>query len=108
MRDQEASRGVAALSRRRFAGTVVAAAAIAILPDATGGEKSGKIQGLEKDSASRPEDLSVADWDEVRARYSELLRVYGERLSAEEKQHALRILTTNQHMLASIRSFVVQ
>jgi hypothetical protein len=107
MRDQEISRNIAAFSRRRFAGTIVAAAAIALLPDATAGE-NGNIQGQEKDPGSRPEDLSVADWDEVRARYSELLRVYGERLSAEEKQHAVRILTTNQHMLASIRSFVVQ
>jgi hypothetical protein len=107
MHDQESPDNVAALSRRRFAGGAIAAAAVALLPAAAVGD-DGKVQDLRTDLGPKPEDLSVADWDEVRARYSELLRVYGERLSAEEKRRTVRILTTNQRMLASIRSFVVQ
>jgi hypothetical protein len=34
--------------------------------------------------------------------------VYGKRLSVDEKQRLKVILTTNQHMLVSIRSFEVQ
>jgi hypothetical protein len=83
-------------SRRQFAGTVLAAAAMSFLP--------ATVEAQE----ARPDGLSAADWDEVQARYANLLRVYGERLSASEKQHAKRILITNQHMLASIRSFAVE
>ncbi len=93
------------LSRRSFARNTIGAAALALLPatEATAQSKasSTKLEG-------KPDDLSDADWAEVQAKYSNLLRVYGERLSQEEKGRLLRILTTNEHMLASIRKFVVQ
>jgi len=60
------------------------------------------------DVAAKPEDFSDQDWDEIQARYKNLLRVYGSRLSPSEKQHLLHVLITNQYMLKSIRSFVVQ
>jgi hypothetical protein len=107
MRDQGSSGNVALPSRRKFAGSVIAAATITLLP-AAAARGNEKTVGAGADPELRPEGLSVADWDEVRARYSNLLRVYGEKLSSEEKQRAKRILTTNQHMLASIRSFAVQ
>lgn len=96
----------ASLSRRLFGKNVVATAAVALLPTVAAAETSGvspvKHLGL------KPEGLSAADWDEVYARYSNLLRVYGKGLSSEEKHRLIVILTTNQHMLVSIRSFVVQ
>jgi hypothetical protein len=107
MHDQEFSDHVAALSRRRFAGGAIAAAAAALLPAAAVAD-NGKVQDSGTDPGPMPEGFSVADWDEVRTRYSNLLRVYGKRLSLEEKRRAVRILTTNQRMLASIRLFVVQ
>ena len=97
----------AALSRRSFAGGAVAAAAAALIP-AAAAQKTEKPAAMETDLGVKPEGLSDADWDEVRARYANLLRVYGERLSADEKRRAVKILTTNQHMLASIRLFVTQ
>jgi hypothetical protein len=98
---------VATPSRRGFAGGILAASVAALLPNIAEGSWD-KPQNSAVELGPRPEDLSVADWDEVHARYSNLLRVYGERLSLDEKQRAARVLTTNQHMLASIRTFIVQ
>ncbi len=56
----------------------------------------------------KPPDLSLADWAEVRAKYENILRVYGSRLTPDEKRRAITVLTTHQHMLASIRTFAVQ
>jgi len=92
------------MSRRLFTQRTVSAAAISVF-------SVSPIKAEEKlsvDFAHKPDGLSVADWDEVQARYRNLLRVYGERLSATERKSIVRILTTNQFMLASIRSFVVQ
>ena len=97
----------AAVSRRRFAGSALVAAGVALFPEMAAGENGEALAPI-VDPGPKPEDLSAADWEEVRARYSNLLRVYGGRLSLEEKRHAVRILITNQHMLASIRSFIVQ
>jgi hypothetical protein len=107
MRNREFSADKAAYSRRGFAGGVLAASVTALLPSAAPGA-SEKPLNSGTALGPRPEDLSVADWDEVHARYSNLLRLYGERLSPDEKRHTARILTTNQRMLASIRSFIVQ
>jgi hypothetical protein len=97
----------ASLSRRYFARNVVATAAITLIPIvATDAEKVTSTSPA--NLGPRPEGLSVADWDEVHAKYKNLLRVYGDRLSSAEKHTLVNILTTNQRMLASIRSFVVQ
>jgi hypothetical protein len=95
------------LSRRNFARKTIGIAAIALLPiaDPTTGEA---LQSSAVNLPDKPQDLSDADWGEVQARYSNLLRVYGARLSQEEKRRLVNILTTNQHMLASIRKFIVQ
>jgi hypothetical protein len=95
------------LSRRFFGKNVFAMAAAAVLPTAAVAEASSvpvSVQHL----GLKPEGLSTADWDEVYAKYLNLLRVYGKRLSAEDKHRLIRILTTNQQMLVSIRSFEVQ
>ena len=107
MPDQRLTENVEAVSRRSFAGAVLGAAAIALLPAGAAGE-SKDVPVPEADLGVRPEGLSASDWDEVRSRYSNLLRVYGTRLSPAERRRTAHILTTNQYMLASIRSFVVQ
>ena len=66
------------------------------------------VEAVPAGIGAKPEDLSAADWGQVRARYANVLRVYGERLSAGERERILRILTTNQRMLASIRTFDVE
>jgi hypothetical protein len=107
MNKEVLSDNAALVSRRYFARNVVATAAVSLIPSvATSAEK------ITPSSSSPlgpiPEGLSEADWDEVYAKYKNLLRVYGERLSSGEKHTLVNILTTNQHMLASIRSFAVQ
>jgi hypothetical protein len=115
MKDQGFLDNVAAPNRRQFAGSLVAAATSLLLPAAAAAADKAPDNTKAEDSAIdpelrrlRPEGFSDADWNEVQARYSNLLRVYGERLSSEEKRRTVRILITNQHMLVSVRSFVVQ
>ena len=95
------------VSRRRFATGFAAAAALTLVP-AEASAEGGKIPAAGGALGSKPEDLSTADWDEVHARYANLLHVYGTRLTEAEKHRAGLILTTNQHMLASIWAFEVQ
>lgn len=109
--------GRVATSRRDFARNAVASVAIVLLPakPVAAGE-SERISAPDSpaedssalDSKLRPKSLSVADWEEVQARYRNLLRIYGQRISPAEKDRVFSILTVNQHMLASIRSFQLQ
>jgi hypothetical protein len=87
------------LSRRTFA-SLATGALLQGTQIATGAEPT--------DIGTKPPDLSLADWGEVRAKYANVLRVYGPRLTPDEKRRAVTILTQHQHMLASIRTFVVQ
>jgi hypothetical protein len=107
MRPQGSAQNPGSFSRRVFAGAALASAATVILPAAAAGEDPAPLEPS-PELGTKPEDLSAADWEEVQARYANLLRVYGDRLSIEQKHRAASILTTNQHMLASIRTFVVQ
>jgi hypothetical protein len=95
------------LSRRRFGKRVFATTAAALLPTAAVAKMSA-VPTSSVDLGIKPEGLTAAEWDEVRAKFANLLRVYGKRLSAEDKHRLIRILTTNQQMLVSIRSFEVQ
>jgi hypothetical protein len=87
-------------SRRKFA-SFAAGALLQSTPLAAGAAPANSL-------GPKPPDLSVANWEEVGAKYANVLRVYGERLSPDEKLRAVTILTRHQHMLASIRTFVVQ
>lgn len=107
MDTQKFSNKIESLSRRHFAKDAAAVAAITLLP-AVRGVAEQTAPSIEETLGPRPEGLSATDWDEVHAKYSNLLRVYNERLSADEKHRLVNILTANQHMLASIRSFEVQ
>ena len=93
------------INRRSFARRFVATTAIVLIPTPSPAEKVTTPSAA--NIGPKPEGLSEADWDEVQAKYTNLLRVYGARLSAEEKHSLVNILTTNQHMLVSIRSFSV-
>jgi hypothetical protein len=86
------------VSRRAFATNTLAAAVITLT----------SVASAQPAERPRPDDLSAPDWAEVQSRSANLLRVYGERLSPHEKERILDILTTNQRMLVSIRSFIVQ
>jgi hypothetical protein len=107
MDSRDSLRNVESVSRRRFAVSGITVAAVSLMPATAVGEDE-RTSAPRTVLGVRPEGLSAADWDEVRAKYSNLLRVYEKRLSVEEKERLVRILTTNQHMLASIRSFEVQ
>lgn len=99
------------INRRRFASTLAASTALSLLPaTALADSRNVSIAGDDHTLAlgAKPEDLSEFDWAEVRARYANVLRVYGSRLSAEERHRIVGILKTNQHMLASIRAFDLQ
>ena len=95
------------VSRRHFTRDIVATAAISLMPHGVIAAER-KTPAVLVEMGPRPEGFSATDWDEVRAKYLNLLRVYEDRLSAEEKHSLVNILTTNQHMLISIRSFEVQ
>jgi hypothetical protein len=92
---------VTTISRRRFAQNIASAVMISAV---TARAEDNTPPNLGK----KPDDLSAEDWSEVQARYKNLLRVYGERLSSKEKQKTVQILISNQHMLAAVRTFVVQ
>jgi tRNA A37 N6-isopentenylltransferase MiaA len=95
------------LSRRLFGKNVLATTAATLLPTAPVA-KTSTVPASEQHLGLKPEELSAADWDDVHAKYLNLLRVYGKRLSSEDRRRLIRILTTNQQMLVSIRSFEVQ
>lgn len=71
----------------------------ASVQDAKSGEKSG-----DKNSSG----LTPEQAQEVDARLANIIGKYGNRLSTEQRQHLRRILTYNERMLASIRSFSLQ
>lgn len=93
------------ISRREVARKIVVAAAIGVVP---GGAAAAASITDAVNLGPKPKGLSAPDWNEVHAKFSDLLRNYGDRLSSHEKHILVNVLTTNQHMLASIRSFEVQ
>jgi hypothetical protein len=93
---------VAHFSRRTFA-SLAAGALLQSTELAVAAEPAGPAE-----IGPKPPDLSLADWAEVQAKYANIVRVYGSRLTPDEKRRTITILTRHQHMLASIRTFVVQ
>ena len=105
MKNEVSFGGGGPLSRREVARKIVAAVAIAAVP---GGTAAAETVADAVNLGPKPEGLSAADWNDVHSKFSDLLRDYGDRLSSDEKHILVNVLTTNQHMLASIRSFEVQ
>jgi hypothetical protein len=92
------------ISRRLFTQKFLSVAAMGVLPSTAVNAKSAPAIGV----TGKPNGFSDQDWDELQERYKNLLRVYASRLSPSERHHVLQVLITNQYMLKSIRSFVVQ
>ena len=78
------------ISRRRFG--VSAALAGGLFSTAAQGQRQG-VQ------------LSQPETAEVEARYNEVMRKYGSRLSDDQKQRIRGILTANERMMSHIREF---
>lgn len=89
------------LSRRNFArGVVTGTLAVA-----------GAKPVISRDQQQQsPEDtgLSPNQTQEIDARFNEVIRRYGDRLSDEQRRRVRRILMQNERMLAPIRDFEVK
>src|ERR1700730_15494985 len=86
------SRGV---SRRRFGRRAALAAAAGIL------SSPALIAQRKATSASLP----PADEDAVTAKYANVIRMYGDRLSPSQRRRARETLVQHQHMLMRVREF---
>lgn len=94
------------ISRRRFNFEAAAIAATS-LSSATGALGAG---GDQDRPGSSPEnatnlDLTAEQAREVDAKFSNVIKDFGDRLSNEQRQRLRRILVYNEKMLASIRAF---
>ena len=78
------------ISRRRFG--VSAALAGGLFSTTAQGQRQGA-------------QLSQPETAEVDARYNEVMRKYGSRLSDDQKQRIRGILTANERMMSHIREF---
>ena len=103
---EEIAQNISRLNRRSFAlrATSIAAATLLTVPP---GSLAQTEPAAAEDFGPKPKDLSEADWDEVHAKYANLMRVYSHRLSTEDRHRARTTLIVHQHMLASIRKFQV-
>jgi hypothetical protein len=69
--------------------------------------------GASKDAAAAPQPqgqtpLDAADQAEVDAKFSNVVRQYGSRLSDEQKTRVRGVLGRHQRMLARVRAFTVE
>jgi hypothetical protein len=96
------------ISRRDFAvSAALATAAIAAVPtDLLAQDKTAAEAA--KPESQQPPKLSAASQAEVEARYAEVLRKYGSRLSDEQKKDVHRLLVSQQQGLDQIRAFPLE
>jgi hypothetical protein len=99
------------ISRRDFGWRAAIAAAITLSPRTLLG--SNRISHQESKPGDKAPDqaggsLTPEQSQEVEDRLANIVRKYGNRLSGEQRQHLRRILTYNERMLASIRTFSLQ
>ena len=99
------------ISRRDFGWRAAMAAAITLSPATLLGSNANSNQ--ESKSGDKTPDkgsvgLTPEQSQEVEDRLDNIVRKYGNRLSGEQRQHLRRILTYNERMLASIRTFPLQ
>ncbi|HMI50831.1 MAG TPA: hypothetical protein VK525_04915 [Candidatus Saccharimonadales bacterium] len=91
------------ISRRQFNCLAAAAAASTLaLPDLTAAPP-GEYRQTGNVSGSTPEQAR-----EVEAKLANIIRKYGPRLSAADREHLRKILAHNEIMLASVRAFALQ
>jgi hypothetical protein len=93
------------ISRRDFAvSAALATAAIAAVPTHLLAQEKSAAEAAKPESPQPPK-LSAASQAEVEARYTELLRKYGSRLSEEQKKDVRKSLVSQQQGLDQIRAF---
>jgi type IV pilus biogenesis protein CpaD/CtpE len=90
------------LTRRGFARRTALAAAV-----------GSSAVGSSKDAAAVPQPqaqapLDSADQAEVDAKFANVVRQYGSRLSDEQKTRVRGVLGRHQRMLARVRSFTIE
>ena len=96
------------ISRRDFAvSAALATAAIAAAPTDVLAQEKPAAEAA-KPEATQPPKLSAASQAEVEARYAELLRKYGTRLSEEQKKDVHKSLVSQQQSLDQIRAFPLE
>jgi hypothetical protein len=99
------------LSRRDFGRRAVIGAAVTLSSFALLARNIASVQESkpgEKSPDKSSRSLTPDQAQEVEARLANIVRKYGNRLSEEQRQHLRRILTYNERMLASIRTFSLQ
>jgi hypothetical protein len=91
------------ISRRRFGQHAALAAAMSLSPT----QLLAVLHRSHRQNGDAAE-LTPGQTQEVDARLANIIRKYGSRLSDEQRQHLRRILSYNERMLASVRSFPLQ
>ena len=96
------------ISRRDFAvSAALATAAFAAVPTDVLAQEKTAAEGS-KPEAPQPPKLSAASQADLEARYSEVLRKFGARLSEAQKKDVHRLLVPQQQGLDQIRAFPLE
>ena len=96
------------ISRRDFAvSATLATVAIAAVPTDVLAQEKGAAQAA-KPEAPQPPKLSPVSQAEVEARYAEVIRKYGARLSEDQKKDVHKSLISQQQSLDQIRAFPLE
>jgi hypothetical protein len=96
------------ISRRDFAvSAALATAAIAAVPSDVLAQEKGTAEAAKPEPPQTPK-LSAASQAEVEARYAEVMRKYGSRLSEDQKKDVHKSLISQQQGLDQIRSFPLE
>ena len=93
------SKDTSRISRRLFGQRAALAAALSLSP----AELLAAAHHSREPQAGS--DLTPEQSQEVEAKLANIIRKWGSRLSEDQRKHLRRILTYNERMLASVRSF---
>jgi hypothetical protein len=97
------SKDTSRISRRLFGQRAALAAALSLSP--------AELLAVAHHSRHEPQanpDLTPQQSQEVEDKLANIIRKWGSRLSEDQRKHLRRILTYNERMLASVRSFQVE
>ena len=99
------------VSRRTFGRRTAVLAVLSLTPgsllvESQAGTANRREQNTEPQQGTS--GLTPEQTTEVEAKLANLIRQFGDRLTAEQRTHLRRILTYNEKMLVSIRSFPLQ
>lgn len=99
------------ISRRDFGRHAAVVAALALSPGTLVGSPQDSDRERNPEAQlpnNRGDSLTPEQSQEVEAKLTNIIRKYGTRLSDDQRAHLRRILTYNEKMLASVRSFPLQ